>query len=58
MNNQTTATTATILSTVGVLFMLAMAFGVLPANIALFAGVASFVIAGVVWSLGGRNRQH
>jgi hypothetical protein len=35
-----------ILSTLGTIFMLAMAFKVLPTNIALFAGVSCYVLAG------------
>jgi len=39
---------AMILGTIGVLFMMAMAFRILPANLAIFAGVACFIIAGAV----------
>ena len=37
-----------VLGTLGVLFMMAMAFGILPTNLAIFAGVACFIIAGAV----------
>ena len=37
-----------ILGTAGVLFIMAMAFKILPANYAIFAGVACFIIAGAV----------
>ena len=37
-----------ILGTAGVLFMMAMAFGILPTNIALFLGVSCFIVAGLV----------
>ena len=39
---------ATLLTTLGVLFMMAMAFGIMPANIAIFAGVACFILAGTM----------
>ena len=39
---------AMILGTLGVLFIMAMAFNILPANYAIFAGVACFIVAGVV----------
>lgn len=55
MTRETAHTIATILGGVGVLFMLMMAFGVfLPRTTALFLGVACFVIAGVVRTLGTR----
>lgn len=37
-----------VLGTLGVLFMMAMAFHVLPTNLAIFAGIACFIIAGAV----------
>ena len=37
-----------ILGTLGVLFMMAMAFSVMPTNLAIFAGVACFIVAGAV----------
>ena len=39
---------AIVLGTIGILFMMAMAFKILPANFAIFAGVACFIIAGAV----------
>ena len=39
---------AMILGTMGILFIMAMAFKILPANYAIFAGVACFIIAGAV----------
>lgn len=47
---------STILGTLGVLFMLAMAFKILPFNYAIFAGVACFILAGTVRRL-GRERD-
>lgn len=35
-----------ILATLGTIFMIAMAFGVLPMKYALFAGVACYILAG------------
>jgi hypothetical protein len=51
MNKQTANTAATILGAVGILFILAMAFGILPGKIALFLGIASFIVAGLVRTL-------
>jgi hypothetical protein len=45
-----------ILSTLGILFMLAMAFKILPFNLAIFAGVACFILAGTVRRV-GRERD-
>ena len=36
------------LGTLGVLFFMAMAFRLLPTNLAIFAGIACFIIAGAV----------
>lgn len=47
---------STILGTLGVLFMLAMAFKILPFNYAIFAGVACFILAGTVRRF-GRERD-
>ncbi len=45
-----------ILATVGVLFMLAMAFRVIvPRNVALFLGIACFVVAGLMRRLPGSS---
>ncbi|MBL8207044.1 MAG: hypothetical protein JNM09_22615 [Blastocatellia bacterium] len=55
MNNQTSKTVAMILTTVGVLFMISTAFSLLPWNIAVFAGIACFIVAGLVRRMG---KQH
>jgi hypothetical protein len=55
MDGRTATIVARILGLVGVLFMLAMAFEVMPRNYALFAGIACFVIAGSVWGMAGRR---
>jgi hypothetical protein len=39
---------AIVLGTLGVLFFMAMAFSILPKNLAIFAGIACFIIAGAV----------
>jgi hypothetical protein len=39
---------ATVLGVLGVLFFMAMAFSILPTNLAIFAGIACFIIAGAV----------
>lgn len=41
-------TMAVILSTLGVLFRMAMASSIMPLNVAIFAGVACFILAGAV----------
>ncbi|HEX5706726.1 MAG TPA: hypothetical protein VFX96_05505 [Pyrinomonadaceae bacterium] len=49
MTRQTANMLAIVLGTLGVLFMIAMAFGVfMSRNYALFAGVACFILAGAV----------
>ncbi len=55
MDRQTTSTVATILGVVGILFMLTMAFGILPRNIALFLGIGSFIIAALLRTLAARR---
>jgi hypothetical protein len=55
MDKQTTTIAARVLGLLGVLFMLAMAFDVMPRKYALFAGIACFVIAGSLWGIGGRK---
>jgi hypothetical protein len=42
---------ATGINTVGVLVMLAGVFEFLPGNLAMYLGIACFVVAGAVWSL-------
>jgi len=39
---------AMILGTIGILFIMAMAFQIMPSNYAIFAGVACFIVAGAV----------
>ena len=46
--NQKANVIAIVLGTLGTLFMIAMAFGVLPFKIAIFAGVACYILAGAV----------
>jgi hypothetical protein len=48
---------AVVLGTLGVLFFMAMAFGLLPQNLAIFAGIACFIIAGAVKRVAAPNRQ-
>jgi hypothetical protein len=48
-------TLAVALSAVGVVFMLSLAFPVMPNNYALFAGTACFVLSGLAWTLPSRN---
>lgn len=48
MTNQNSKTIAIILSTVGVLFMISTGFSLLPWNIAVFAGIACFILAGLM----------
>ena len=56
MGRQPKSTAAVILSTLGVLFMVATAFGVLlPRPYLLFLGVACFILAGMVGRLAGRG---
>lgn len=55
MTNQTTKTVAIVLSTLGILFMVSIGFGLLPWNLAVFAGVACFIVAGMVKKLGGQE---
>lgn len=56
MNDNNSKTIAIILTTFGVLFMLAMAFQILPWNIAIFAGVACFILAGMVRRMAARRQ--
>ena len=41
-------TIAIVLGTLGTLFMIAMGLGVLPFKIAIFAGIACYILAGAV----------
>jgi hypothetical protein len=56
LTNERAKTASTILGTLGILFMIAMAFQILPFNYAIFAGVACFILAGTVRRL-GRERD-
>lgn len=56
MTNDNAKVAAIVLSTLGILFMVAMAFKILPFNIAIFAGVACFILAGAVRRI-GRERN-
>ncbi len=50
MDNKTAKTISVILGALGIIFILIMAFDLLPGkgNIMLFVGVACFIIAGVI----------
>jgi hypothetical protein len=56
VSRETANTIATVLGALGVLFMLAMAFGLFFENrmINLFLGVACFIIAGTVRTIGNK----
>jgi hypothetical protein len=56
LTNDKAKVASKILSTLGILFTMAMAFKILPFNIAIFASGACFILAGAVWSL-GRERD-
>jgi hypothetical protein len=47
---------ATVLGALGVLFFMAMAFGVLPSRLAIFAGIACFVLAGTTRRIAAQNK--
>jgi len=47
MNPQTANTLAVVLSALGVILILAGAFGIMAMNYGLFAGIACFIAAGV-----------
>ncbi len=55
MNPNTANPLALILGVVGTLFILAMAFGIMPGKTALFLGIACYIIAGLVRTLAGRQ---
>lgn len=57
MDKQTSQLIARVLGVVGVLFIMAMAFDVMTRKYALFAALACFIIAGLMWSIGGRRSQ-
>src|SRR5262249_11020039 len=50
-------TVSIILGTLGMLFMMAMAFSLMPSNYAIFAGVACFILAGAVRRIGAQKRS-
>lgn len=52
MTTRTASQAAMILATLGGIFMLAMAFGVMPFKYAIFLGVVCFVVAGLVKKMG------
>lgn len=56
MTNEKAKVAGTVLGTLGILFMLAMAFQILPFKYAIFAGVACFILAGAVRRI-GRERD-
>ena len=47
---------AMVLGTLGILFFMAMAFRILPTNLAIFAGIACFIIAGAVKRFAAQDR--
>lgn len=55
MDKQKAHVAARVLGLLGVLFMLAMAFDMMPRKYALFAGIACFVIAGSMWGMVDRR---
>ena len=57
MTHNAKRTLAVIFSTVGVLFMLALAFPVIPRQYALFGGIACFVLSGMTWTLPSRGEH-
>jgi hypothetical protein len=46
---------STVLGTLGVLFFMAMAFGILPTKLAIFSGIACFILAGTVKKIATRD---
>lgn len=57
MTNDKGKTWAIVLSTLGTIFILAMAFGVLPFSYALFAGIACYILAGTVRKLHSKEQD-
>ena len=53
MSTQNATTAATVLGAVGVILLMAGAFGVMPMSYAIFLGVASFISAGTVKKIAG-----
>ncbi|HKA21364.1 MAG TPA: hypothetical protein VKN18_24010 [Blastocatellia bacterium] len=56
MTNYQAKIAAMLLTSAGILFMMSMAFQILPFNIAIFSGVACFILAGTVRRI-GRARE-
>ena len=54
MTHTTKRTISWCFSASGVLFMLALAFPVMPKTYALFFGIACFVLSGLIWALPSR----
>jgi hypothetical protein len=57
MNRQTASILASVMGTVGILFVLAMVFHILPQNYGLFLGIASFLISSSLYAIRGRLRN-
>jgi hypothetical protein len=57
MDKQKASAIGKILGVIGVLFILAMVFGLLPINLALFLAIACFIVAGLVRRLAGRHQN-
>jgi amino acid transporter len=55
MDKQKASTIGKILGVIGILFILAMVFGLLPINLALFLAIACFIVAGLVRRLARRH---
>lgn len=51
MNSQTIRLLSVSLITAGIIFMLAMAFNILPGKLAIFSGTVCFVLSGMVGRL-------
>ena len=53
MNKQTVAAS---LSAIGIIFILAMAFNILPTNIGSFLATVFFVLSGMAWAFWPKNK--
>ena len=51
-------TLAIVMGTLGVLFMIASAFRIMPWNWAIFLGVACFIIAGMLRRVAANNKRN
>jgi hypothetical protein len=47
---------ATVLGTLGILFFVAMAFSILPSKLAIFAGIACFILAGTTKRIASQDK--